>query len=85
MCCNNNLIWYNAMNIHPLLIEMGTECQNVVNLLNELQRPDLSVDRQGTILANLLAATIHLNVHCDEDLQDLIVNELEELPDTDES
>jgi hypothetical protein len=72
------------MNIHPLLIEMGTECQNVVNLLNELQRPDLSVDRQGSLLADLLAATIHLNVHCDEDLQDLIANIMEELSDTDE-
>jgi hypothetical protein len=72
------------MNIHPLLIEMGTECQNVVNLLNELQRPDLTIDRQGIILADLLAATIHLNVHCDEDLQDLIADIMEELPDTDE-
>lgn len=60
------------MDIHPLLREMATECQNVVNILNELQRSDVTVDRQGTLLANLLAATIHLNVHCDEDLQDLI-------------
>lgn len=72
------------MNIHPLLIEMGTECKNVVNILNELQSYDLTVDRQGTLLADLLAATIHLNVHYEEDLQDLIGDELEALPETDE-
>ena len=72
------------MNIHPLLIEMGTECKNVVNILNELQSYDLTVDRQGTLLADLLAATIHLNVHYKEDLQDLIGDELEALPETDE-
>ena len=72
------------MNIHPLLIEMGTECKNVVNMLNELQSYDLTVDRQGTLLADLLAATIHLNVHYEEDLQDLIGDELEVLPETDE-
>ncbi len=63
---------------------MGAECQNVINLLNELQNPDLSVDRQGTLLADLLAATIHLNIHCDEDLQDFIANIMEDIPDTDE-
>ena len=72
------------MNIHPLLIEMGTECKNVVNILNKLQSYDLTVDRQGTLLADLLAATIHLNVHYEEDLQDLIGDELEALPETDE-
>ena len=72
------------MNIHPLLIEMGTECKNVVNILNQLQSYDLTVDRQGTLLADLLAATIHLNVHYEEDLQDLIGDELEALPETDE-
>ena len=72
------------MNIYPLLIEMGTECKNVVNILNQLQSYDLTVDRQGTLLADLLAATIHLNVHYEEDLQDLIGDELEALPETDE-
>ena len=71
------------MNIHPLLIEMGTECKNVVNILNQLQSYDLTVDRQGTLLADLLAATIHLNVHYEEDLQDLIGDELEALSGTD--
>ncbi len=72
------------MNIHSLLLELGTECQNVLDILNELQRSDVTIDRQGTLLADLLAATIHLNLHCDEDLQDLIADIMEELPDTDE-
>jgi hypothetical protein len=32
-------------------------------------------------LAQLLAAAIHLNVHCGEDFQTLIAAEMEKLPD----
>jgi hypothetical protein len=71
--------------LNTLLLELGTECQSVMALLNQLQLPNLSASQQATILAELLASTIHLNVHCDEDLQDLIANELEALPDTDEA
>jgi hypothetical protein len=71
--------------LNTLLLELGTECQSVVALLNQLQLPNLSASQQATILAELLTSTIHLNVHCGEDLQDLIADELEALPDTDEA
>jgi hypothetical protein len=33
------------------------------------------------ILSELLASTIHLHTHCDEDFQEMISQELESLPD----
>jgi hypothetical protein len=70
--------------LNTLTRELGTECQKVVALLNQLQLPDLIPTQQATILAELLTSTIHLNVHCGEDFQDLIADALEALPDTDE-
>jgi hypothetical protein len=35
-------------------------------------------------LAELLSATIRLNVHCGDDFQNLIAEEMEKLPDDDE-
>ncbi|MEM9214855.1 MAG: hypothetical protein AAGD25_10970 [Cyanobacteria bacterium P01_F01_bin.150] len=34
--------------------------------------------------AELMASTIYLNAHCNEDLQDLIAEEIEQLSDDDE-
>ena len=39
---------------------------------------------EADILAELLSATIHLNVHCGDDFQELIAEEMEKLPDNDE-
>jgi hypothetical protein len=70
--------------LNTLTRELGSECQKVVTLLSQLQLPDLSASQQATILAELLASTIHLQTHCGEDFQDLISDALEALPDTDE-
>jgi hypothetical protein len=63
-----------------LITELGSECQNVTALIYQLQSPHLS----ARLLAELLSAAIHLNVHCGEDFQTLIAQEMETLPDDDE-
>jgi hypothetical protein len=63
--------------LNQLIIELREECQNVITLTNQLQLANLSAKQKVEILAELLAATIHLQTHCDEDLQDLIAQELE--------
>jgi hypothetical protein len=70
--------------LNLLTHELGSECQRVITLVNQLQLPDLSPSQQATILAELLASTIHLHTHCDSDFQDLIANTLEALPDGNE-
>jgi hypothetical protein len=70
--------------LNSLTRELGSECQKVLTLLNQLQLSDLSDSQQATILAELLTSTIHLQVHCGEDFQELIAEALEDLPDTDE-
>jgi hypothetical protein len=70
--------------LRTLIDELGTECQNVITLIHQLQLPDL-IDRQkAEILAEFLSAAIHLNVHCGEDFQTLIAEEMEKLADDDE-
>ena len=70
--------------LNTLVLELGNECQTVVTLLNQLQLPNLNPNQQATILAELLAATIHLQSQCDDDLQTRIADQLETLPDNDE-
>jgi hypothetical protein len=70
--------------LSTLITELGTECQNVIALIHQLQSPHLSARQQAEILAELLAAAIHLHVHCGEDFQTLIAQEMETLPDEDE-
>lgn len=67
-----------------LIVELGSECENVTGLIYQLQSPHLSARQQAEILAELLSAAIHLNVHCGEDFQALIAGEMEALPDDDE-
>jgi hypothetical protein len=67
--------------LNTLITELGAECCNVSTLINQLQLPHLTVAQQTEILAELLAATVHLHTHCDEELQDLIADEMENLPD----
>lgn len=70
--------------LNVLITELGSECQNVTALIHQLQSPHLSARQQAEILAELLAAAIHLNAHCGEEFQTLIAQEMETLPDEDE-
>jgi hypothetical protein len=70
--------------LNTLIAELGEECLKVQVLIHQLQLSDLSAKQQAEILAQLLAAAIHLNVHCGEDFQELIAQEMERLPDDDE-
>lgn len=70
--------------LSTLITELGSECENVTALIYQLQSPHLSARQQAEILADLLAATIHLNVHCEQEFQTLIAQEMEQLPDNDE-
>jgi len=67
--------------LRTLITELGSECQNVIALIYQLQSPHLSARQESEILADLLSATIHLNVHCGDDFQNLIAEEMEKLPD----
>ena len=67
--------------LNTLIAELGTECAQVQVLINQLQLPSLTANQQAEILAELLAAAVHLHTHCDEDFQTLIANEMENLPD----
>ncbi len=74
---------FTSNTLKTLITELGSECQTVTALIYQLQSPHLSARQQAEILAELLAATIHLNVHCGEDFQTLIAQEMEKLPDDD--
>jgi hypothetical protein len=67
--------------LNTLIAELGTECAQVQALINQLQLPTLTANQQAEILAELLAAAVHLHTHCDDDFQMLIANEMENLPD----
>lgn len=66
----------NSSTLNTLIIELKEECQNVLSLINQLEWSNLTNNQKGDILAELLASTIHLNCHCDKDLQELISDEL---------
>ncbi len=70
--------------LSTLIDELGTECQNVITLIHQLQLPDLSDRQKAEILAEFMSAAIHLNVHCGEDFQTLIAEEMENLSDDEE-
>ena len=70
--------------LSTLIEELGTECQNVITLIHQLQLPDLSALQKAEILAEFLSDPIHLNVHCGEDFQTLVAEELAKLSDDDE-
>ncbi|PZV11041.1 MAG: hypothetical protein DCF20_20270 [Pseudanabaena sp.] len=62
-----------------LIAELGVECQKVIMLVHQLQLPNISDRQKVDILADLNASIIHLQSHCDDDLQDLIADELESI------
>ncbi len=70
--------------LSKLITELGRECQNITALVNQFQLSHLSTTQQAQILADLLAAVIHLQTQSDEEFQSLIAEELEKLPDDDE-
>ena len=67
--------------LNQLILELQEECQTVLSLINQLQLSELSDRQKGEILSELLVATIYLQSHCDEDLQNLISDEMETLAD----
>jgi hypothetical protein len=67
--------------LNTLIQELGVECSYVLSLISQLQLPNLQPEQKADVLAELLAATIHLNTHCDEEFQSAIADELETLPD----
>lgn len=69
--------------LSTLIAELGAECLKVQALINQLQLPSLNANQQANILAELLAATVHLHTHCCEDFQTLITDEMELLDDED--
>ena len=70
--------------LRTLIDELGNECQNVITLIHQLQLPDLSDRQKAEIIADFLSAAIHLNVHCGEDFQTLVAEEMAKLSDVDE-
>ena len=67
--------------LNTLITELGEECQNVIALINQFQLNNLNNHQKADILAELLASSIHLNAHCGENFQDMISQELENLPE----
>ena len=70
--------------LRTLIEELGTECQNVITLIHQLQLRDLSDRQKAEIIAQFMSAAIHLNLHCGEDFQTLIAEEMAKLSDDDE-
>ena len=71
--------------LNVLLRELGEECQSVIARLSQLQSPHLTDQQKAEILAELMASTIYLNAHCNEELQELLAEEMERLSDDDET
>lgn len=63
--------------LSTLIAELGVECQRAIALVHQLQLPNLSDRQKVDVLAELNASIIHLQSHCDDDLQELIADELE--------
>ncbi|MEH2110125.1 hypothetical protein [Nostoc sp.] len=49
--------------LSTLIAELGTECLKVQALVNQLQLTSLTANQQAEILAELLAAAVHLHNH----------------------
>ena len=63
--------------LNTLIAELGVECQRVIMLVHQLQLSNISDRQKVDVLAELNASIIHLQAHCDDDLQELIADELE--------
>lgn len=80
MQLRDNKINTNNATLNKLITKLGEECQNLITLVIQFQLASLSNEQKVTILAELLAYTIHLHSHCDIDFQEMILDELESLP-----
>ena len=67
--------------LNTLIAELAVECQKTIALVYQLQLPNLSDRQKVDVLAELNASIIHLQSHCDDDLQELIADELENIVD----
>jgi hypothetical protein len=67
-----------------LIGELGDECGRVLELIRQLQIPELQDSQKANILSELIVSTIHLSSHCEEDFQNALSNELEQLSDAEE-
>jgi hypothetical protein len=65
--------------LNTLIAELGVECQRAIMLVHQLQLSNISDRQKIEVLAELNASIIHLQSHCDDDLQDLIADELESI------
>lgn len=83
MQISNHPISVTNLTLKTLVTELGAECNKVQALINQLQLPKLTANQQAEILAELLAAAVHLHAHCDQNFQMLIADEIEKLPDED--
>ena len=70
--------------LSTLIEELGTECQNVITLIHQLQLLDLSALQKAEFIAEFLSVAIHLNVPCGEDFQTLVAEEMAKLSDDDQ-
>jgi hypothetical protein len=68
-----------------LIRELGDECGRVLELINQLQLPELQDSQKADILAELIASAIHLSSHCAEDFQNSLSDELERFSDDNDS
>jgi hypothetical protein len=69
----------NNPTLNTLIAELGVECQRAIMLVHQLQLSNISDRQKVEVLAELNASIIHLQSHCDDDLQDLIADELESI------
>lgn len=63
------------------MIELQDDCQMVAKLVEQFIDPGSANNQKGEVLAELLVAVIHLQSHCDQDLQNLISDEMEVISD----
>lgn len=81
MQIKNSKFSLNNSTLEKLMDEWESECENVLILMEKFKK--VSPAEKADILADLLAASIHLHSHCDDDFQALIAEEMETLPDGD--
>ena len=67
--------------LNTLIAELGVECQRAIAFVHQLQLQNLSDRQKVDVLAELNTSIVHLHSHCDDDLQDLIADELENIAD----
>ena len=67
--------------LNVLIRKLGDECGRVLELIHQLQLPELQDSQKADILAELIASAVHLNSHCSEAVQVSLADELERLSD----